>query len=244
MRRTVEELTRAIEADLQGASDPQRKTFTSGYFPTELDILGVSAPEIRTVVSRYSRELRPAPPEAVLRLAQELVDRRIHELRPVGYELLARRPDATDRLTRKDVERLGRGNDNWASVDAYALTIAGPAWRRGRISDRAVASWARSPNPWWRRTALVSTVSLNVKSRGGKGDVPRTLTVCDMLSEDREPSVIKALSWALRALIQHDRSVVEEFLARHRGRLPSLVLREVRSKLETGRKNPSRASPP
>jgi len=34
------------------------------------------------------------------------------------------------------------------------------------------------------------------------------------------------------------RKGVQRFLEEHRGKLPSLVKREVRNKLETGRKNP------
>ena len=53
--------------------------------------------------------------------------------------------------------------------------------------------------------------------------------------------VTKALSWALRELVVHDRSAVEAFLAAHVDLLAAHVVREVRSKLTTGLKNaPSR----
>jgi hypothetical protein len=47
---------------------------------------------------------------------------------------------------------------------------------------------------------------------------------------------VKALSWALRALIPHDRKAVERFLRKHEKDLAARVRREVRNKLETGRK--------
>ena len=62
--------------------------------------------------------------------------------------------------------------------------------------------------------------------------------VCRELVHDSEPMVAKALSWALRALIAVDRKGVQGFLDEHEGSLPSLVKREVRTKLETGKKNP------
>jgi 3-methyladenine DNA glycosylase AlkD len=52
--------------------------------------------------------------------------------------------------------------------------------------------------------------------------------------------VAKALSWALRALVAVDRAAVERFLASKQDLLPSLVRREVRTKLETGRKTKRR----
>ena len=112
------------------------------------------------------------------------------------------------------------------------------AWRRGQIGDEVIERWAASPNRWWRRAALVSTVALNVRARGGRGDVPRTLAVCELLLDDRDDMVVKAMSWALRAAIQHDRQAIESFLARHEPRLAARVKREVRNKLETGLKNP------
>jgi 3-methyladenine DNA glycosylase AlkD len=129
--------------------------------------------------------------------------------------------------------------DHWGDVDALAF-LAGPAWRDGRITDYRVHQWARSPNRWWRRTALVCTVFLNRHTLGGKGDTPRTLAVCELLLADRDDMVVKALSWALRDLLRCDRKAVEDFLDEHDAALAPRVKREVRNKLTTGLKNPRR----
>jgi hypothetical protein len=47
----------------------------------------------------------------------------------------------------------------------------------------------------------------------------------------------KGLSWALRALVAHDPRAVRGFLAKHDDVLAARVKREVRNKLETGRKS-------
>lgn len=60
--------------------------------------------------------------------------------------------------------------------------------------------------------------------------------MCRLLVDDGDPMVVKALSWALRALAVRDAAAVRAFLEQHRARLAALVLREVRHKLETGRK--------
>jgi 3-methyladenine DNA glycosylase AlkD len=52
--------------------------------------------------------------------------------------------------------------------------------------------------------------------------------------------VVKAISWALRALIVHDPQAVREFLAEYDQVLAARVKREVRNKLATGLKNPRR----
>jgi 3-methyladenine DNA glycosylase AlkD len=85
---------------------------------------------------------------------------------------------------------------------------------------------------------LVSTVALNNKARGGDGDPARTLAVCELLVDDREDMVVKALSWALRELAKRDANSVEGFLETFGAKLPARVLREVRNKLSTGLKTP------
>ena len=85
----------------------------------------------------------------------------------------------------------------------------------------------------------MSTVPLNSKTQGGVGDAGRTLTVCRTLVADRDDMVVKAMSWALRELAKRDRAAVEAFLWEQTESLAAQrVVREVRNKLDTGRKNP------
>lgn len=130
--------------------------------------------------------------------------------------------------------------DSWSAVDTFGRILAGPAWREGLVSDEVIDRWARSDDRWWRRAALVSTVALNVRSRGRRGDAPRTLAVCRRLVADPDDMVVKALSWALRALVIHDPHAVRAFLQEHDDVLAALVKREVGNKLATGLKNPRR----
>lgn len=227
-----------IERELAAHANAERiAVMTGGYAPSRLRYLGASVPDLRAVVRRWSRDLKTATPSAIRELALALARRGTVEGRQVGYELLARRRDAMDRLTPALVRRLGRGNDNWASVDGFASFITGPAWREGRISDAAVLSWARSSDRWWRRTALASTVALNVRARGGHGDKRRTILICRAFTHETDPMLAKALSWALRSLVAHDRAAVRRFLRHHHATLPAIVKREAGAKIRTGRKS-------
>jgi 3-methyladenine DNA glycosylase AlkD len=194
---------------------------------------------IRAVRRAWSRRLRPVPADAVVALALDLVDRQ----RWVAYELVSHHPGGLDRLGVEEVERLGRGMADWGSVDAFGCLVAGPAWRRGRVPDAVIHRWAASPDRWWRRAALVSTVPLNLRSSGGTGDTARTLDICRRLAADHDDLVVKALSWALRQLTVWDPDAVRGFLKAHDEVLASRVKREVRDKLETGRKHPPRRQP-
>jgi len=197
-----------------------------------------SVPEVRTVRRHFSRRLRRAPGERVLAVARRLHDDHGH--RWVALELIHGHESALRLVTPSDVERYGGGLDSWGSVDAFAVLLAGPAWLRGQLPDALFHEWAGSPDRWRRRAALASTVVLNTPSRGGNGDVGRTLAVCELLVDDRDDMVVKALSWALRRLAVCDAAATRRFLAEHRGRLAARVVREVGNKLAIGVKNPRR----
>ena len=195
-----------------------------------------SVPEWRHLRRAWSRELESRPARSVIRLAFELVDAGPWG-RLTAYELLACHPGGVAALTPASIGRLGRGLADWGSVDTFACYLAGPAWREGRLPTRQVHAWLRSRDRWQRRAAVVCTVALNVRARGGRGDAPRTLAVCRRVVNDRDDMVIKALSWALRSLIEWAPLAVAAFLAEHEDTLAGRVKREVRSKLRTGRKN-------
>ena len=157
-----------------------------------------------------------------------------------AYELVVNHKAAIESITAAEVESLGHGMDEWGDVDSFGCCLSGPAWRRGRIPDARIRKWARSRDWAWRRAALVSTVPLNSRAQGAAGDAKRTLEICGMLVADRKDLVVKALSWALRALAKRDPAAVRRFLAEHRQELAARVIREVENKLTTGRKNPRR----
>lgn len=190
----------------------------------------------RTVRQQYTRRLKNAPAEQIVELAHTL--RRAYGQRWLGLELVRYHRAAFASLGPDEVEALGEGIEGWGPVDGFARIIAGPAWLRGQVPDARIHAWARSEDLWWRRAALVSTVALNMRSHGGTGDTPRTLAVCRMLVDDHEDMVVKAMSWALRALVVHDPDAVWGFLREYDDRLGARARREVRNKLMTGLKNP------
>jgi 3-methyladenine DNA glycosylase AlkD len=215
-------------------SNPQR---VAGQIDAEIRALPVqNTPSERAIRRKYSRLLSRARPEFVLELARELLER--YGYRSFPYELIRCHHAAFQTIGEAELEQLGQGINSWWAVDAFGRTLAGPVWRHGQVSDELIHRWARCEDRWWRRAALVSTVALNVRSRGGSGDVPRTLAVCRLLVDDHDDMVVKAMSWALRELVVHDPDAVREFLSEHEDTLAGRVKREVGNKLATGLKYP------
>jgi 3-methyladenine DNA glycosylase AlkD len=199
-----------------------------------------TAADLREVRREFSVRLKDAAPHVVIELATLLLEVPRFEYRFIGYELIHHHPSALAHLNAWQLEQLGHGIATWSAVDCFAVYLAGPAWRERRVPNSLIHGWARSADRWWRRAALVSTVPLNCKAQGGKGETYRTLQVCRMLERDRDPMVVKALSWALRELAKRDARAVREYVASRKDVLSALVLREVTNKLSTGVKNPRR----
>lgn len=197
-----------------------------------------NAPNARAIRRKYSRKLKQTNPEFILDLARELLEN--YGQRWLACELIQNHRAAFQRIGEAELEGFGQGINSWGAVDVFARILAGPAWLNGQVSDELIHKWAHSEDRWWRRAALVSTVALNVRSHGGRGDVPRTLGVCRLLVDDRDDMVVKAMSWALRELVVHDPDAVRGFLTEYEDVLAARVKREVRNKITTGLKNPRR----
>ena len=189
----------------------------------------------------FLRQVITLPDEDAMALATRLFMKSEWRHIWMAVIIFQRHATARTKIDWEYLETLGNRMDSWGLVDAFA-SLAGPAWRRGQVTDERVMSWTRSESRWWRRSALVCTVFLNRKTVGGSGDTLRTLAVCEALAGDRDDMVIKGLSWALRDLSKRDHAAVERFLSQHEGELHARVKREVRNRLETGVKNPRRMS--
>ena len=203
-------------------------------FAAEVDSLPAqNTASVRNLRRRLTADLSLEQPSLVFQVASGLIGKFGH--RWVAYEVIVNHGETYRQLNDEAVERLGTGIDSWHTVDAFARILAGPAWRDGLIGDETIFRWARSKDRWWRRAALVSTVALNVRSRGGTGDAERTLTVCRMLVADSDDMVVKALSWALRELVVHDAGIVAEVrtLTTKSNFSRREIKREVHNKLDT-----------
>ncbi|HXX78425.1 MAG TPA: DNA alkylation repair protein [Ktedonobacteraceae bacterium] len=197
---------------------------------------------VRNVRKEFSQRLVNTSPQIVKSSAIRLLQlgRPGFAYRLVAYELIAYHKAALRSLGERDLELLGQGMSGWGEVDTFSCYLAGPAWREFQVPDELIHSWAHSQDRWWRRAAIVCTVALNNKARGGRGDTPRTLGVCRLLVGDRDDMVVKAMSWSLRELSRRDPDAVRTFLQEYAGVLAPRVVREVNTKLTTGLKNPRR----
>ena len=231
-----QDLIQEIETQLDELSDPERLEWAKKNYATSMILKGVTVPNIRPIVKDLNKHFKKSPPEEVVDFAKQLNATRILEAQQIAIEVLDKHKTARQSLTLEDLLELGQGIDNWVSVDYFAGLLAGPAWREGTLPDEVIEEWVTSEDRWWRRSAVVCTVALNQKARGGHGDAVKTLKICQLVAEDKDDMVAKSLSWALRELAKRDAEPVIEFVTQNENVLPKRVVREVRKKIETGRK--------
>lgn len=236
-RMNPESVVKEIVEALSELGSAERREKIKYYAPTRQQLLGVSNPDMKAIMKEVRAKYGPGNPAEWIALCKALVATNIFECQGLAFEMIGRDRKLLGALEYRDLAALGRNLDNWASVDHYSVGIFGVLWRMGVVTNAHIDKLLDSDNFWDRRVAVVSTVALNLKSRGGTGDTPRTLAVCERVVDDHHDMIQKALSWALRELSKRDRDAVYSFLEKHENRLANRVLREVNHKLEFGTKN-------
>jgi 3-methyladenine DNA glycosylase AlkD len=234
---SLSEIVNEIVIDLGKYADKSRRESAAINHPTSMQVIGLKVPDQRIVIENWRKRLGHFTEIEWIELSIALVETGILEAQQVAYELIWKNKQALHALTSDHIFLLGKNLDNWVSVDMFCLCISGYCWRIGTLQDENIINWAKSNDRWLRRTALVSTVPLNLRSRKGTGQVDKTLAICKILTNDRDDMVVKAMSWALRELSKFDQAAVRIFISDNVNQLHSRVLREVNTKLTTGKKN-------
>ena len=245
---TNHEIVDMMVEDLKKIASPRHNTKGVPSFTTSMEWMGVSATQLRIILKNWIAILFDLNTEQWIKICLQLCKLGIFECQILAYELLWKNKSVLKTLTHEQIIQLAGTQDNWASTDSYSTMIAGWHWREGTLPNSQILKWLKSEDRWMRRIAVVCTVPLNLKAKGGAGDTKRTLMICEKVVDDRDDMVIKALSWALRelsksdklaveAFMKTDKLAVEAFMKTHWDRLHGRVRREVTTKLETGKKN-------
>ncbi len=220
---------------IRDLADPQYREGSLMVARTSQRVHGVCTPELRRLARDWKRRQRDADAQEVLTLADSLWNGESRDERALGLEILSLHPQVVRDLAPDWFDRWRIEIDNWAVGDILATRILGPwaaadpgsrlAYLESLIGDRHLYS---------RRLGLVASVPLN---RKGPSHGRWTLRQVDRLIDERDPMITKAVSWALRQMIEHQADAVTEYVESRSGRLAALARREVRNKLTTGRKS-------
>lgn len=107
--------------------------------------------------------------------------------------------------------------------------------------DRSRASLhrlAKSKSLWERRIAIVSSHYLIAR-----GHFADTLRMAELLLDDKEDLIYKAVGWMLREVGKRDEETLVDFLERHAGAMPRTMLRYSLERLSPARRKHYMAVP-
>jgi 3-methyladenine DNA glycosylase AlkD len=113
--------------------------------------------------------------------------------------------------------------NNWDLIDSSASDIVGAQlYANGEFKGpiELLTTLAQSPTLWDRRIAIMATFHFI-----RKGEFAETLRVADLLLQDKEDLIHKAVGWMLREIGERELAVEEEFLLSRYKTMPRTMLR-------------------
>ncbi len=128
--------------------------------------------------------------------------------------------------------------EGWAEVDTlctgkYTSTEIINQWKSW---EPLLLKFSVSKNIYKRRASMVCLCS-PLRAKSDKRLADCAIHTVELLKNEKDILITKAISWVLRTLIKHHRKTVEVYLKENETTLPPFAIRETRVKLKTGRKS-------
>lgn len=221
----TEELVAGIDEALRAQADPVRAADEKRYLKSSLEHWGVSVPAIRTTVKRALRARPGLGHDDVVAVVEDLWVDPVHERRMAAIEVLDARSSVLGPADLDLLERLLRQCGTWAYVDNLAASVVGSVVARhpdetGPVLDR----WAVDDDVWIRRSALLALLG---PLRQGGGDPERFFRYADLMLDEKEFFIRKAIGWVLRDTARKRPDLVFEWVLPRASRLSGVTYREV-----------------
>lgn len=215
-------LAKSIDAVLAKQGTKTRADGAKAYLKSDLAFYGCEMPKLRKAVLELAREVKPDH-DLVIETVEALWPRGNFELRAAAVELLVKYvkllgPDDVALL-----ERLIRESKTWALVDSIAPFVMGTLFIEDPELGKTLDRWAKDPDFWVRRAAMLS---LLIPLRKGGGDFERFGRYADAQLEDTEFFIRKAIGWILRETSKQRPKLVYDWLLPRADRAAGLTIRE------------------
>ena len=216
-----------IQKELSSHANPKQAKLLSGFFKTkkgeygEGDVFyGIKVPVTRTIAKKYSSELS-------LTETEELLHSKIHEERLCALLILIQKyeTNGTTQENKKEIFDLYLTNtkyiNNWDLVDLSAPKIIGEYLYSHPKEKILLKKLAKSNLLWDRRISILSTFYFIYKKLSDE-----TLQIAELLLNDKEDLIHKAVGWMLREIGKRCTLEEEEkFLKKYYKIMPRTMLR-------------------
>jgi 3-methyladenine DNA glycosylase AlkD len=196
----------------------------------------VAVPTLRAFVKGWAKENKPSYDEWVALLTALYTGVSVEE-RLIAGMLISAFPKYRAQLP---LDQLGVWLEElvgWAEVDGTCQSIftAKEMLTRWEEWEKFLRALASDPNINKRRASLV-LLNLPIRQSTDKRFLSLTLEQIDVLKVEKDKLISKAVSWLLREALKYHREDVARYLEVNVDSLPKSVVREVQTKLTTGKK--------
>ena len=230
------DVAREIRKALSAKADPVRACGAERYFKETVKCYGVAAPEIHALVSDLCARVRDdwtaddaialcdilfADPELEAKAAAALILSRFKKTFPPELFAKAKEWLASDRLA------------NWASVDVFCTDSMGAFLEARPAFVEKIKTWARHPNRWVKRAALVSFIKLARKAEF----LPAVYAVSASVFNVDDDLIHKANGWLLREAGKADPARLERFLLANGPSMPRTTVRYAIERFPEAKRN-------
>jgi 3-methyladenine DNA glycosylase AlkD len=232
---------RRLLEQIQARADPAYAQAVGRAVSSPLKVYGLRVWEIRQIVKSWRADHKAISLEDLLPLVETLWASPSREERLIALELPMHYPQLLPALSWDWFQGKRQDLDDWELTDVLGVGVLGP-WVAHDPERRAshLRRLVLDDDVWSRRLGLVATVGLH-RTRKEAQTLSLALSLIDQVKQEQNATITKAISWVLRALSKDYPEQVATYLERNVDSFPRHVIREVRNKLETGRKNGKRA---
>ena len=176
--------------------------------------IGIKVPVQRKIAKKFG--------ELDLEDLQKLLNSKIHEERLISLLILVDKYDKADEKVKDKIYRFYKKNrrkiNNWDLVDLSAPKILGIHLLNH--DKQILYKYAHSKNLWEKRISIISTYSF-IKNH----DFNTTLEISDVLLNDDNDLIHKAVGWMLREVGKQSLQILEKFLKPRYKKMPRTMLR-------------------
>ena len=212
---------REIKKEFEKYSNPEKAKTQQKYFKTgkgeygEGDIfLGITVPDTRKIAQKYKN--------ISLYTVKKFLHSPFHEERLFALLVLIYHFQSGEEEDKNKIYEFYLENtkfiNNWDLVDLSVRDIIG-AYLYNR-DKTPLYELAKSNNLWERRIAIIATYYFIRQN-----EFEDTINIAEILLNDREDLIHKAVGWMLREVGKKDLAVEEIFLKRHYKGIPRTMVR-------------------
>lgn len=215
-----------LKQRVQAAEDPLKSAPMKAYMKTELPVLGVTVPVLRTTVKAHVKQRSGWTSEEVRQAVWMLWDCNHWTFRSAALEVAACKIaelSKTPTETLDVFERCLSQCEGWAHTDQLATQLVPPVFLQHPDEQARIQTWRTSESKWVRRAALLWQIP---ELRKGRGNLALVTELAQQYKDDNDFFIQKAIGWTLREAAKGHRNWVIQYVADNEASMSTLAKRE------------------